>query len=88
MQIVDRTGFTILDFLSDVGGIGGLLFSGTSIILAMLDHNRLDNYLVSKLYKLNQGDCPDPQDGRSSDSDSFYKPTEWCGIRDYCLNLC
>ena len=45
--LIERTGYTILDILSDVGGILGIFVSGISFILSILNYNYLDNYLVS-----------------------------------------
>ena len=47
---IQRSGYTVLDILSDVGGLQGILISGFSLILGVLNHNYLDNYLVSKLF--------------------------------------
>ena len=49
--VIERSGYTLLDVLSDIGGIQGILISGISFILSILNHNHLDNYLVAKLFK-------------------------------------
>ena len=49
--IIQRNGYTLLDLFSDVGGLQGILITGTSFILSILNHNNLDNYLVSRLFK-------------------------------------
>ena len=49
--LIERNGYTILDILSDVGGLQGILISGISFFLSILNHNYLSNYLVSKLYE-------------------------------------
>ena len=46
LNFVERYGYTILDFLSDVGGISGLLFSGVSSLLGILNANFFDNFLA------------------------------------------
>ena len=51
LTVIERTGYTILDILSDVGGLQGILISGISLLLGVLNHNFLDNYLVTKLYR-------------------------------------
>ena len=50
LAVIERTGYTILDILSDIGGLQGILISGISFFLGILNHNYLDNYLVTKLY--------------------------------------
>ena len=47
----DRTGYTVLDILSDVGGLQGILISVISFSLSILNHSHLDGHLVSKLFK-------------------------------------
>ena len=49
--LIERTGYTVLDILSDVGGLQGILVSVIFLFLSVLNHNDLDNYLVSKLFK-------------------------------------
>ena len=49
--LIERTGYTVLDILSDVGGLQGIFVSVIMLFLSVLNHNDLDNYLVSKLFK-------------------------------------
>ena len=51
MNLVERSGYTVLDILSDVGGLQGILISAISFILSIFNYNYLENYLVSKLFK-------------------------------------
>ena len=53
LKIVARSGYTFLDLLSDVGGIESILITGTSFFLVIVNHNYLDSYMVSRLYKHN-----------------------------------
>ena len=48
---VQRTGYTVLDLLSDIGGLQGILSSGITVILSIWNHNYLDSYLISNLFK-------------------------------------
>lgn len=50
LNVVERDGYTILDLLSDVGGLEVILISGISLLLRALNHNFLDNFLISQLY--------------------------------------
>ena len=47
-----REGYHFLDFASDVGGFQGLLFSLFAFLVTILNYNMFDNYMVSRLYKL------------------------------------
>ena len=49
--LVERSGYTLLDILSDVGGLQGILISGIGFILSIFNYNYLENYLVYKLFK-------------------------------------
>jgi len=41
----------VLDFISDVGGIQGVLVSAASLFLAIWTHNDFDDFMVTRLYK-------------------------------------
>ena len=51
INLVERSGYTVLDILSDIGGLLGILISGSSFILSIFNFNYLENYLVYKLFK-------------------------------------
>lgn len=81
-KMVARDGYTSLDFLSDIGGMQGMLISFAAIWLAFWNHNQLENFLVSKLYILDvtpnadqSGDLPSDNDIYSS-SDFSEKPED------------
>ena len=50
--VVVREGYTFLDLLSDIGGLQGILFSSVGFFIAFCNYNMLDNYMVTKLYRL------------------------------------
>ena len=52
LTTVDRDGYTVLDLISDIGGIQGILFSAVAVIMSFWNYNFLDNFLVSKLYRI------------------------------------
>ena len=49
---IARDGYTLLDFFSDIGGILGIFVSASAIFLTIWNYNNFDNYLVSKLYRV------------------------------------
>ena len=51
-----REGYHFLDFASDIGGFQGLLFSVFAFLVSILNYNMFDNYMVSRLYKLEHPD--------------------------------
>jgi len=51
-MVVARDVYTFLDFLSDIGGMQGMLISGVALFMVFWNYNMLENYMVAKLYKL------------------------------------
>ena len=47
-----RNGYTFLDYLSDIGGMTGMLMSLATIILAFWNYNMLYDSMVIRLFKL------------------------------------
>ena len=54
-KTIARTGYTILDVLSDVGGIQSILISGFGILIGVWNYSNFENYLASRLYKIKNG---------------------------------
>ena len=50
--VTAREGYNLLDLLSDVGGMQGLLVSWCAVWLGIWNYHFLDNFLVTKLYRL------------------------------------
>jgi hypothetical protein len=55
-KVIARAGYTSLDWISDVGGMQGMIISGIALFLAMWNYNMLENHLVSRLYTLERSD--------------------------------
>ena len=51
LTIIERNGYTVLDILSDVDGIQGILFSGALLFLNIWNYNQIEDYLSVKLFK-------------------------------------
>ena len=71
---IERSGYTILDVLSDVGGLQGILITGISLLLSILNHNYLDNHLVSKLFK--------------SEAATTLVASQTESIQEFCIDKC
>ena len=54
LLVVARTGYTILDVLSDVGGIQSLLMTITTLWIGVWNYKHFDNYMASKLFKVHK----------------------------------
>ena len=50
--IIERKGYQILDFLSDLGGMEAFLFSIFSVVLSFLNYNHFNTHMASRLYKI------------------------------------
>ena len=42
----------MLDWISDVGGIQGILISVMAMLISFWNYNQFENHMVSRLYKL------------------------------------
>ena len=50
LRVISRDGYTLLDWVSDVGGVQGMLISASAFVLSILNFNYFDNYMVSSLF--------------------------------------
>ena len=57
LTLIERTGYTLTDLLSDIGGIQGILISAMAMVLGVLNANHLENHLVTKLFKSESNDA-------------------------------
>ena len=48
----ERTVYTLFDLLSDIGGLSGILISLFFLFVSSWNHNKFDNMLVSRLFKI------------------------------------
>ena len=46
LTVVTRDGYTILDWISDIGGIQGILISAIAIMISYWNYNYFDNFMV------------------------------------------
>ena len=52
MREYERKHYTFFDYLSDIGGLTGMLIPVFSIILKIWNYNSFDNYVASRLFKI------------------------------------
>ena len=50
--VVMRNGYTLLDILSDIGGMYSILVTGFGVFLALFNFNHFDTYMTSRLFKI------------------------------------
>ena len=51
LTIFKRKGYTIIDVLSDIGGLQTILFSAAIIFLNFWNYNHIEDYLAMNLFK-------------------------------------
>ena len=56
MRSFDRRVYTVLDWLSDVGGLSGAMFSIIGIVTGIVCANDMHWYLIEKTFKRKQLD--------------------------------
>ena len=57
-----RNGYTLLDVMSDIGGMQSILVSGLSLAITFFNYRNFDNYLVSRLYRVRDEDAQTNKD--------------------------
>lgn len=82
--VIARDGYTILDFISDIGGMQGMLISGAALVLTIWNYNHLENFIVTKLYRLSSSSLSLIDDDIDSDSEKKrLKPRPMTNFVDY-----
>ena len=72
--VVARAGYTFLDYLSDIGGMQGMLISGVAYFLVFWNFNYFDDWMITRLYKMKKSKSEvDPKTSAWQNS-SFAKP--------------
>ena len=77
--MVTRNGYTILDVLSDMGGMQRVLFSFFSVVTSVLNYSNFDSYLASKLYKV--GD--EKRDKNNPEKSAYFTEGETSSIKEF-----
>ena len=78
--VIERELYTILDFLSDIGGIIEIFIKSFGLMLAIIYNNYPEVFAASRLYKITQPSDQNlgKKDGNSSshaDQSSFFEPS-------------
>ena len=56
MIVIAREGYTVLDLLSDIGGIQSLIYSFLALVLSFLNYNYFDDFMITRLFRLEKPD--------------------------------
>ena len=77
MTIIDREIISVLDVLSDIGGLDGTLVLIVGLLLSILNYNAIGNYMVANLYKASE----------SGGKVSKFKRALCCNLDEYFFDL-
>ena len=55
-KVIARDGYTILDYISDIGGMQGMLISLIAWFVTIWNYNMFDNHMVTRLFKIEKTD--------------------------------
>ena len=69
LTLIERTGYTIIDVLSDVGGLMGIIFSAITVLIEIINYDHLNYFLISKLFKVSH-----PVDSKNKQKNSSTPP--------------
>ena len=58
MRVIARDGYNSLDFISDVGGMQGMLMSFAAFILGIMNYNYFDNHIVERMFRMKPPPAP------------------------------
>ena len=87
LRVVARDMYTFLDLLSDIGGMQGILISGMAYALAFWNFNQFDNFMVSRLFKLQKPPAEQRTDMKRNERSDFMVPPRLYNPKEYCMNL-
>ena len=82
-----RQSYTFLDLISDIGGMQSLLFSAFAFVVGVWNYNMFDNYMVSRLYKLERRDQDSRRLKDTFKESDFIKPRPCYNPKEYFRNL-
>ena len=71
LYVISREGYTLLDFFSDLGGMQGLLLTFFGLILNIWNYNYLEDFMVTRLFRLEKNSVQKAPDSR------FFKHSEF-----------
>ena len=74
---IEREIYTILDFLSDIGGLNDILIALFTIMLALINSKNSEIFMASRLYKISKPvtDSEIENKSNSEEQSEFFKPT-------------
>ena len=87
-KVIARSGYTFLDYLSDIGGMQGMIISGVGYIIAIWNFNMFDNHMVTRLYKMKRPDSENNDQKSWGEKSEFMSPQILYNPKDCIRDLC
>ena len=87
-KVIARAGYTFLDYLSDIGGMQGMLISGVGYIIAIWNFNMFDNHMVTRLFKMKRPETDDNDEKSWGEKSEFMSPRILYNPKDCIRDLC
>ena len=92
LGIINRTGYNILDVMSDIGGIQSIIITTASVLAGLWNYKHFDTFLTSKLFKIREFGEANSKDPLSmikaaSGTLKFIKLRRYCNIGHYIMDL-
>ena len=86
LDVIDikRKNYDILQLMSDIGGVQGLLVSGCAFLLSIWNYKMFDNNMVRYLYKLERPSETDSRQIKNTFKESEHmKPRQFFNPKEY-----
>eukprot|EP00353_Schmidingerella_taraikaensis_P010553 CAMPEP_0185589632 /NCGR_PEP_ID=MMETSP0434-20130131/57771_1 /TAXON_ID=626734 ORGANISM="Favella taraikaensis, Strain Fe Narragansett Bay" /NCGR_SAMPLE_ID=MMETSP0434 /ASSEMBLY_ACC=CAM_ASM_000379 /LENGTH=170 /DNA_ID=CAMNT_0028213185 /DNA_START=408 /DNA_END=920 /DNA_ORIENTATION=+ len=85
LKYITRDRYTLLDWISDIGGIQGMLVSAFAFFVGYWNYKSVENFMVAKLYK-----TWNPLEAKTDDDEDKKPPTYRSELIEETtsLNLC
>ena len=84
LKVVIRSTYSVLDFISDVGGVQSILISVFASLLSCSNYKHADNFMASKLFRIEKDEQELPKD--QFDRSEFFKPSKISNFKHYLLD--
>ena len=86
-KVIARAGYTSLDYISDIGGMQGMLLSLMAWLIAIWNYNMFNDHLVTRLYKIEKVDADKQIFRNYFDRSEFMFPKKFSNPRDYIRDM-
>ena len=76
-KVFEREHYTVLDFLSDIGGVQSIFMTTLAIVLAVINRKHPETFMASRLFKISEPAVNSVEIGKSKlEISPFFEPNE------------